>query len=735
MLKENIIKLIDQAKYSGYTVNDFATSLKMDDADNFKLLIKSLNEMEDEYILGRDDKNRYFRCEDLGYVKGVLKINAKGFGFVDTPEESYYVSKENIGLALQNDVVMAKTVKETQRSSECEIVGILEHHMKTIVGVVKIKDGEIYFLPDTFMNYRKISVSNYADFKLVNDSKVLLKINSYGKTLKCQIEKILGHKYDPGVDILSILLKHDIEPEFPQAVLNEVKQIPDTIPEEEIKNRKDLRDIQIITIDGEDAKDLDDAISVEKIADGYRLGVHIADVSFYVQQGSAIDQEAYRRGTSVYVVDRVVPMLPHALCNGICSLNPQVDRLAMTCMMDIDKTGEITNYQIFPSVIKTTERMTYTNVNHIIDKQKQVVKKYQHILLLISNMLELSTIIRKRRVGLGSIDFDSKESKILVDEKGRPTDIILRERGEAERIIEDFMICANECVAMHTRWLEVPSMYRIHETPEPKKIREFARMAKNLGFSLQANAQSVYPKQLQDFLLQAKDAEEYPVLSTYLLRSMQKARYDTKCLGHFGLALENYTHFTSPIRRYPDLIVHRMLRTYCVQHVADAQRMHDDEIWLEECAQHSSLQERKAVEAERDVDDLKKSEYMEKYVGCVYNGIVSGITKFGMFVELDNTVEGLVHVSTLKDDYYHYDDSSRSLIGERTANVYAMGKKVTVRVTDANHFKREIDFEIVKKGKELDKHQKGNYNEKTNRNNKPTGTHERVRKHTKSKNK
>lgn len=695
MLKENIIEIIEQTGYPGYKVQEFAKALQMEEAEDFKNLVKVMNELETTYTLARDAKNRYFKCEDIGYIKGTLKINAKGFGFVDTEDESFYVSKENIGLALHADYVVAKLLKHTERSSECEVLDVLEHHLKTVVGVIKIKENDTYFLPDSFMNFRKFNITNLKKFKLVNDQKVLLHIDGYGNTLQCHIDKILGHKYDPGMDILSILLEHDIEPEFPSEVMEEVKNIPESISEEEIKNRKDLRDLTIITIDGEDAKDLDDAISVEKIKNGYRLGVHIADVSYYVKPGSAIDQEAYKRGTSVYVVDRVVPMLPHLLCNGICSLNPKVDRLAMTCMMDIDENGETSNYQIFPSVIKTTERMTYTNVNKILDKDAHMVKKYDNLLLLCSNMQAVSQIIRRRRNTLGSIDFDTREAKVIVNEKGKPVDIVLRERGEAERMIEDFMICANECVAMHTRWLETPSMYRIHETPEPRKIREFANIAKNLGFTIHANAQGVYPKQLQDFLNEVKEAEEYPVLSAYLLRSMQKARYDAKCLGHFGLALENYTHFTSPIRRYPDLIVHRMLRKYCFQQTHDVETMQQDEVWVEECAQHSSIQERKAVEAERDVDDLKKSEYMEKYIGCVYNGIISGVTKFGLFVELENTVEGLVHVSNMKDDHYHFEDHSRSLIGERTAKVYAMGQKVTIRVIDANHFKKQIDFEIV----------------------------------------
>ena len=460
-----------------------------------------------------------------------------------------------------------------------------------------------------------------------------------------------------------------------------------------------------ITIDGEDARDLDDAISIEKTEQGYRLYVHIADVSHYVTAGSALDKEAYARGTSVYVVDRVVPMLPHALSNGICSLNPKVDRCTLTCMMEINRKGTVIDYQIYPSVINSDERMTYTAVNAILEGDEQVQKQYPHLLKMCLDMKVLSGIIRKRREKLGAIDFDTNEAKILVNEKGKPVDIVLRERKEAERIIEDFMIAANETVAAHVRWLEIPSMFRIHEQPEPKRIREFARIAKTLGYTFTGGIQNVYPAQLQAMLKEAKGEDNYSVLSTFMLRSMQKARYDRRCIGHFGLALKNYLHFTSPIRRYPDLVVHRMLRKYFFEGLQDSEKMARDEQWIEDAAYQASERERNAIDAERAVEDMKKAEYMEGRIGRQYDGVISGITRFGLFVELANTVEGLVHISTIDDDYYHYDDETKCLIGEHSANVYRMGQRVRVVCVAANRFKREIDFELVVKKKK--KHRRG----------------------------
>lgn len=695
--KEELLALIKQNDYRGMDVKQLSRMIQMEDSVAFTELMKLLNDLEAARIIARDERHRYFLSEKLGYVSGTLRINPKGFGFVETADDSYYIARERLGFGMDRDVVYARTWTNNDKSVEGEVVEVISHSVTHIVGVVKIKEGSKYFLPDSYLNNRKIKITNYDDFKLVNDSKVLLHIDSYGTVLKCHIEKEIGYKYDPGIDILSILLEKDIVPEFNEKVKAEVAGIKEEVDVNELKNREDLRKLLTITIDGEDARDLDDAISIEKIEKGYRLYVHIADVSYYVQENTALDKEAYHRGTSVYVVDRVVPMLPHALCNGICSLNPHVDRLTITCMMEIDRTGNVMNYRIFPSVINSNERMTYTNVNKILSGDAKTQKAYPHLLKMCLDMKVLAGIIHRRREGLGAIDFDSREAKILVDEKGKPKDIVLRERGEAERIIEDFMIAANETVATHMKWLETPSMYRIHEAPEPKKMREFARIAKTLGYTFKGGIQDVHPKQLQALLDEARGQDNYFVLSSFMLRSMQKARYDNRCLGHFGLGLKEYLHFTSPIRRYPDLIVHRMLRKYIFTSSEDVDKMKQDEQWCEQAAIQASERERNAVDAERTVDDMKKAEYMENYIGQRFAGVISGITKFGMFVELDNTVEGLVHISSMEDDYYHYDEVSHSLIGEHTANVYRMGQKVQVRCIDANRFKREVDFALLTK--------------------------------------
>lgn len=694
-LAQQILEIIEKPGYRGMDVKHLSRKLGLEDSDSFILLCKELNRLEEESILYQDPAHRYFTGDQLGYFKGVLKINQKGFGFVEADETSVFISRDGIGMAMQNDIVVARVWENMDGTREGQILKIVEHNTKHVIGTIKVKEGKKFFLPDSFLNNRRFRITNMDDFHLVNDTKVLVAIDRYDATLVCHIEKEVGYKYDPGVDILSILYEHDIWPDFPEEVMKEITKIPDHVLEKDKVGRRSLVDKQIITIDGEDARDLDDAISVEVIKGGYRLGVHIADVSYYVREGMEVNTEAYARGTSVYVTDRVVPMLPHALSNGICSLNPQVERLTLTCMMDINERGEVIAHEIFPSFIKTTERMTYTKVNAILAGDEDARKEYAHIIDLCENMEKLSYIIRRRREGLGAIDFDTREARIIVDERGKPTDIVLRERGIAEMMIEDFMVAANETVAAHMKWMEIPSIYRIHETPDPKKMREFARIASTLGYKLKADVNHVYPKQLQALLLSAKEDVEYPVLSTFMLRSMQKARYDNQCLGHFGLGLSEYLHFTSPIRRYPDLIVHRMLHKYFFQVEENAEKIRKDEIWVEECAKQCSARERVAVEAERDVDDMKKAEYMERYIGAKFEGVISGVTKFGFFVELDNTVEGLVHVSTLKDDYYTYDDASKAMIGEHTKMKYAMGQKVKVQCVEASRFKKQVDFEIV----------------------------------------
>ncbi len=692
---QDIIEIIENPKYKGYDVEQFKQVLNAQGKQEFVQFMKALNALEEDYIIMRDAQNRFYTLQAMQCIKGSLAMNAKGYGFIEDGERSVYVNKEEAKKALDKDEVLGQIIHNKDGSVEAKIIKVISHNKKFLIGVIKKKKDKTVFLPDAKIYDRRFKILNLKEFKLVNDTKVQVFIESYGDVLLCSIVKVLGHKYDPGVDILSVLMDYDIEPTFPKAVMREVNKIDEEISAKELVGRMDLREHTIITIDGDDSKDLDDAIHVERRKDGYRLGVHIADVSHYVKAGSAIDKEAYKRATSVYVCDRVVPMLPQALSNGICSLNPRVERLTMSCIMDIDFEGNITSYQIVPSVIKTKERMTYKNVNKIIHKNKKMVQKYEHILGLISNMLNLSHIIRKKRHDAGNIDFDTRESKVVVDAKGRVKDIVLRERGESERIIEDFMILANECVAAHSKYMDLPSIYRIHEKPDAKKIRDFVALANTLGYSLKGDLSKLYPKQLQQMLEKAKGDDAYPVLSTNMLRSMQKARYDINCLGHFGLALEEYTHFTSPIRRYPDLIVHRMMRKYYFDNISDVNQMKRDCEWIEEAAEHTSSKERNAVNAEREVDDMKKAEFMEKYVGCVFEGVIGSVTKFGMFVELENTVEGLVHISQMKDDYYTYEEVSKSLIGEGKRKRYRMGQKVVVRVVSASRFKREIDFEII----------------------------------------
>lgn len=711
-IKQLCLDMMSSSKYrnKGISVDKYQELLNIQGAEQFKELMKALNELEDECVFVRDHRDRYFLAEELGYVKGVLKVNPKGFGFIDTDDGSWYVNRESMNLALNNDVVFAQTKTYPDGSTEANVVRILERNTKNVIGTIKVREGRKFFLPDSNFNDHTFTITNMDEFKVVNDSKVLVVITKYGKTLKAKIERVIGYKYDPGVDILSVLLEHNIEPEFPEAVLEELKSIPETVQEADRKGRVDCTNDLIITIDGEDARDLDDAISVEKIDNGYRLSVHIADVSYYVREGTELNAEAYQRGTSVYVADRVVPMLPHYLSNGICSLNPRVERCAMTCDMNIDLNGTIQSYKIYPSIIKTTERMTYTAVNEIIDGDEKTCAQYPHLLDMVKNMLALSKIIRTRREELGAIDFDTREGKIILDEQGKPIDVVLRERGIAERIIEDFMIQANECVAAHVKWMETPSVYRIHEQPEPKKMRDFVKTANIMGYKFKGNVMNLRPKQCQQMLEDAKGTPEYPVLSVYLLRCMAKARYDAKPIGHFGLALTDYTHFTSPIRRYPDLIVHRMLRKYYINGVSDAKVIANDEKWVEKAAIQCSDTEVNAVMAERDVDDMKKAEYMEKHIGEEFDGIISSVTKFGIFVELANTIEGLVHVSNL-EDHYDYDEDSRSLLGRGSGTVLKMGMPVRVKVLDASRFKKQVDFQLVnekgmKSKKDKDKKEK-----------------------------
>ncbi len=703
------ILILDEMNQKGYqakSIEDWEAFFSIDSKEEFTKLIKALTEFEEEYTVLRTKKDRYVLAENSGYYKGKLLVNRKGFGFVDFEDrDSIFIAKNKQKDAFDGDIVVVyQTV--SGKKPEGEVVKVVERSVSNLIGTIYCKRKPVKFVPDDERVKGTIEITNESEFNLIHGQKVQLHIDSFGRILKCRIVRILGHQNDPGVDVLSILLSSGIKTEFPQEVLDQANQIAPKVLESDKEGRTDLTDQIIVTIDGDDAKDLDDAISLIKTEEGYRLGVHIADVSHYVTENSALDVEAYERGTSTYVTDRVVPMLPHALSNGICSLNPRVERLTITCMMDINHEGDIVNYQIFPSVIRTIERMTYRNVNEILANNKKVIANYEHLGTLFTDMKKCADIIRRKRSNMGAIDFEKDESVIKVDRSGRVEDITIRERGDSEKIIEDFMVLANECVARHTKWLELPSLYRVHEVPLAKKLREFAKMALIMGYKFKGSVEEIRPKALQNILSEAKDSEEYPILSTWLLRCMQKAKYDAVCLGHFGLALEEYTHFTSPIRRYPDLIVHRMLRKYVFNTQTNLNMIQNDEIKMNEIAKQTSICERKAIEAQRSVEDMKKAEYMERFIQAQFEGVISNITNFGFFVQLPNTVEGLVRLESLEDDYYDYVADQFSIIGRRTAKTFKIGQKVRVKVVDASKKFQTIDFEIVGKSS---KKKKRNY--------------------------
>jgi ribonuclease R len=517
----------------------------------------------------------------------------------------------------------------------------------------------------------------------------------YATSLEGMVKQVVGHKNDPGMDILSIVIANGIPTKFPDEVLAEADAVPDSINPSDFPERRDLRDQMIVTIDGEDAKDLDDAVTVRKLANGnYFLGVHIADVSYYVTTDSQLDKEAFERGTSVYLTDRVIPMLPQRLSNGICSLNPKVPRLAMSCEMEITQQGEIVTHEIFQSVIQTTERMTYTAVNQILEEQSpEVMERYQELVPMFQEMGELHHILEAMRIRRGAVSFEDNEAKVLVDSEGHPLDIILRKRGIGERLIESFMLAANETIARHFNDRQLPFIYRIHEDPKEEKLRRFFDFASALGIVVKQTKGSITPKDLQQIVEDTAERPEAMVINTMLLRSMQQAKYSENNYGHYGLAAEDYTHFTSPIRRYPDLIVHRLIRAYA-QDVSEETQA----IWAEklpDIAVHSSQMERRAVDAEREVDALKKAEFMADHLDEEFDGIISSVVKFGIFVELPNTIEGLIHINALKQDYFHYLESHLALVGERTGMTFKIGQKVRIRVVKADPETREIDFELV----------------------------------------
>ncbi|ASF40348.1 ribonuclease R [Halobacillus halophilus] len=703
-LKQQILTFFKETASKPLSVQELEETMEFEETNEFKDLMKALNELEEEGELVRTRKNRFGLPEKMNLIRGRIQMHAKGFAFLIPDEEDkddVYLHHSDLHSAMNNDKVMVRIEKRDEQGNRPEgtVIRILERATTRIVGTYESSRNFGFVIADDKRIPNDIFIPKGQTNGAADGHKVIVNITKFPEermSAEGEIVEILGHKNDPGIDIISIIHKHGIKVGFPDEVLKQAGETPDQISEEEIKNRRDLRDETIVTIDGADAKDLDDAVTVKKLDNGnFKLGVHIADVTYYVDEGSPIDKEARERATSVYLVDRVIPMIPHRLSNGICSLNPHVDRLTLSCEMEINKSGDVVEHEIFQSVIKTNERMTYRDVNKILeDEDQELIKKYENLVPMFRDMAALAKTLRGKRMDRGAIDFDFKEAGVIVDEEGKAVDVKLRERSVAERLIEEFMLAANETIAEHFHWMDVPFIHRIHQDPDESKLQNFFEFVANLGYAVKGTADNVHPQALQKVLEEVKGTQEDMIISKLMLRSMQQAKYDPQSLGHFGLATDYYTHFTSPIRRYPDLIVHRLIRTYLVEDKLDYKTRKHWKDQMPEIARHSSEMERAAVDAERETDDLKKAEFMQDKVGEEYEGVISSVTSFGMFVELPNTVEGLVHVSTLTDDYYHFHEKQFAMIGERTGNVFRIGDEVTIRVTNVNLDERVVDFEI-----------------------------------------
>ncbi|AUZ27868.1 ribonuclease R [Bacillus cabrialesii] len=701
---DKLLSFMKEEAYKPLTVQELEEMLNITEAEEFKELVKALVTLEDKGLIVRTRSDRYGIPEKMNLIKGKISAHAKGFAFLlpeDTSLSDVFIPPNELNTAMNGDIVMVRLNSQSSGSrQEGTVIRILERAIQRVVGTYTETRNFGFVIPDDKKITSDIFIPKNGKNGAAEGHKVVVKLTSYPEgrmNAEGEVETILGHKNDPGIDILSVIHKHGLPGEFPADAMEQASSTPDTIDEKDLKDRRDLRDQVIVTIDGADAKDLDDAVTVTKLEDGsYKLGVHIADVSHYVTENSPIDKEALERGTSVYLVDRVIPMIPHRLSNGICSLNPKVDRLTLSCEMTINSQGQVTEHQIFQSVIKTTERMTYSDVNKIlVDDDEELKQKYEPLVPMFKDMERLAEILRDKRMNRGAVDFDFKEAKVLVNDEGAVKDVVIRERSVAEKLIEEFMLVANETVAEHFHWMNVPFIYRIHEEPNAEKLQKFLEFVTTFGYVVKGTAGNIHPRALQSILDAVRDRPEETVISTVMLRSMKQAKYDPQSLGHFGLSTEFYTHFTSPIRRYPDLIVHRLIRTYLINGKVDEATQGKWAERLPDIAEHTSTMERRAVDAERETDDLKKAEYMLDKIGEEFDGMISSVTNFGMFVELPNTIEGLVHVSFMTDDYYRFDEQHFAMIGERTGNVFRIGDEITVKVVDVNKDERNIDFEIV----------------------------------------
>lgn len=699
--KKVILDLMDAEFYVPMKEKELAVMLQVSKEDRGELN-RILNELLAEGKLSLTKKGKFIKAKHSDKeLIGTFISHPKGFGFVEIEgrDEDLYIPENFVNGAFHKDTVkVALLSAQSGRRQEAQVVEILARGMKQIVGIYdKANKNFGFVIPDNTKIHEDVFVPVERSKGAVSGHKVVCEITDYGKNNRKpegKITEILGHVNDPGVDIMSIVKGYELPIEFSEKMMHQAERVASEVSEADMAGRRDLRDVQMVTIDGEDAKDLDDAVSLTKDGMQYQLGVHIADVANYVQENSALDWEARERGTSVYLVDRVIPMLPHKLSNGICSLNAGENRLALSCLMTIDEKGEVVSHEIVESVIKVDRRMSYTSVKKILEDHDEAERReYEALVPMFELMRELAGILREKRKKRGSIDFDFPESKIVLDKEGHPIEIKPYERNVATKMIEDFMLIANETVAEHFHWMELPFVYRTHDNPDPEKIDKLSTFIRNFGYSIKSRQEEIHPKELQKLLAKIEDTPEEALISRLTLRSMKQAKYTIDCTGHFGLACQYYCHFTSPIRRYPDLQIHRIIKEQLRGRLNEKRIDHYNEI-LPEVAKHSSEMERRADEAERETDKLKKVEYMERHIGEIYEGVISSITAWGVYVELPNTIEGMIHVSMLPGDYFYYDEETYEMVGQATDIRYKLGQTLKIRVNATDKITRTIDFVI-----------------------------------------
>ncbi|MBK5251595.1 MAG: ribonuclease R [Peptostreptococcaceae bacterium] len=699
--KDTILQLMSEKAYKPMKEDELIKTFQVK-GKNIGKFVTYLDELVEEGMIVKTRHNKFALPEKLNLVVGKMDMTKNGYGFVvsKTQKEDIFIPANKINGAMNGDTVVARILSKGvfNKKTDGEIVKVSKRNNEVIVGTFEENKNFGFVIPDDKKMNTDVFIPKTEAMGAKAGHKVVASITAWpaaGRNPEGKIVEILGYVDDIGTDILSIIRRHKLPEEFPQKVLDEAERTEEAVSESDIKGRRDLRNEKIITIDGADAKDLDDAVSIKKLENGdFLLGVHIADVTHYVSEGSKMDKEALNRATSVYLVDRVIPMLPRRLSNGICSLNPKVDRLTLSVEMQIDKKGKVIKYEIFESIINSSERMTYKDVTALLENGSDPeLEKYEYLKDMFKDMKKLSAIIRGNRENRGAIDFDLPEAKVILNEEREAVDVIVEERGVSNKIIEDFMLACNETVAEHMFQLKIPFVYRVHETPDMEKLENFNNLVHNLGYHIKGIGKEVRPKDLRDLLEQVKGHKEELFVHTLMLRSLKQARYSEDNLGHFGLAAEYYTHFTSPIRRYPDLQIHRIIKEYLNGGISEGRKKALLAI-VKNAAERSSERERIAMEAERDTDDLKKAEYMSHHVGEVFDVIITSVASFGFFVQLPNTIEGLVKIASLDDDYYKYDGDNMMFTGERTGKRYRLGDNVKVLLIRVDVPQGEIDFEL-----------------------------------------